>query len=116
MLALTDQDTENFLTQGNTVTDLRQGQIRIISTNVCNEPTAYSGSVLPGMLCAGVPSGTVDACQGDSGGPLVQEDSRRLWFVVGIVSWGYQCGLPNKPGVYTRVTTYRDWIRQHTGI
>ncbi|XP_028748854.1 transmembrane protease serine 11D [Peromyscus leucopus] len=101
---------------GNTVTDLRQGQVRIISTDVCNEPAGYSGSVLPGMLCAGVPSGAVDACQGDSGGPLVQEDSRRLWFVVGIVSWGYQCGLPNKPGVYTRVTTYRDWIRQQTGI
>ncbi|XP_026640823.1 transmembrane protease serine 11D [Microtus ochrogaster] len=101
---------------GNTVTDLRQGQVRIISNEVCNEPSGYGGSVLPGMLCAGVPSGSVDACQGDSGGPLVQEDSRRLWFVVGIVSWGYQCGLPNKPGVYTRVTTYRDWIRQQTGI
>ncbi|KAK7831855.1 hypothetical protein U0070_016485 [Myodes glareolus] len=101
---------------GNTVTDLRQGQVRIISNEVCNEPAAYGGSVLPGMLCAGVPSGAVDACQGDSGGPLVQEDTRRLWFVVGIVSWGYQCGQPNKPGVYTRVTTYRDWIRQQTGI
>uniref|UniRef100_A0A8C6R585 Transmembrane protease serine n=1 Tax=Nannospalax galili TaxID=1026970 RepID=A0A8C6R585_NANGA len=101
---------------GNTVTDLRQGQVRIINTNVCNEPASYGGGVLSGMLCAGVPSGAVDACQGDSGGPLVQEDSRRLWFVVGIVSWGYQCGLPNKPGVYTRVTTYRDWIRQQTGV
>ncbi|XP_060234793.1 transmembrane protease serine 11D [Meriones unguiculatus] len=101
---------------GNTVTHLRQGQVRIISNDVCNEPASYGGSVLPGMLCAGVPSGAVDACQGDSGGPLVQEDSRRLWFVVGIVSWGYQCGLPNKPGVYTRVTAYRDWIRQRTGI
>ncbi|XP_051026110.1 transmembrane protease serine 11D-like, partial [Acomys russatus] len=101
---------------GNTVAALQQGQVRIISSDECNEPAGYSGSVLPGMLCAGLPSGAVDACQGDSGGPLVQEDSRRLWFVVGIVSWGYQCGLPNKPGVYTRVTAYRDWIRQQTGI
>ncbi|XP_034365387.1 transmembrane protease serine 11D [Arvicanthis niloticus] len=101
---------------GNTVANLQQGEVRIISSEECNEPAGYGGSVLPGMLCAGLPSGAVDACQGDSGGPLVQEDSRRLWFVVGIVSWGYQCGLPNKPGVYTRVTAYRDWIRQQTRI
>ncbi|EDL89835.1 transmembrane protease, serine 11d, isoform CRA_a [Rattus norvegicus] len=101
---------------GNTVTNLQQGEVRIVSSEVCNEPAGYGGSVLPGMLCAGVRSGAVDACQGDSGGPLVQEDTRRLWFVVGIVSWGYQCGLPNKPGVYTRVTAYRNWIRQQTGI
>nr|AAL47139.1 airway trypsin-like protease [Mus musculus] len=101
---------------GNAVTNLRQGEVRIISSEECNTPAGYSGSVLPGMLCAGMRSGAVDACQGDSGGPLVQEDSRRLWFVVGIVSWGYQCGLPNKPGVYTRVTAYRNWIRQQTGI
>ncbi|XP_012864388.1 PREDICTED: transmembrane protease serine 11D [Dipodomys ordii] len=101
---------------GFTVSDLRQGQVRIISNTVCNAPTAYNGAVLSGMLCAGVPTGGVDACQGDSGGPLVQEDSRRLWFVVGIVSWGYQCGLPDKPGVYTRVATYRNWIREQTRV
>ncbi|XP_023087920.1 transmembrane protease serine 11D [Piliocolobus tephrosceles] len=101
---------------GSTVSQLRQGQVRIISNDVCNAPYSYNGAILSGMLCAGVPQGGVDACQGDSGGPLVQEDSRRLWFVVGIVSWGDQCGLPDRPGVYTRVTTYRDWIRQQTGI
>ncbi|EPQ09380.1 Transmembrane protease serine 11D [Myotis brandtii] len=53
---------------------------------------------------------------GDSGGPLVQQDTRRLWFLVGIVSWGEQCGLADKPGVYTRVTAYRDWIAEQTGI
>ncbi|XP_005609045.1 transmembrane protease serine 11D [Equus przewalskii] len=101
---------------GSTVTDLEQAQVYIISNDVCNAPANYNGAVLPGMLCAGVPQGGVDACQGDSGGPLVQEDSRRVWFLVGIVSWGYQCGLPDKPGVYTRVTAYRDWITEQTGI
>nr|XP_055153423.1 transmembrane protease serine 11D [Symphalangus syndactylus] len=101
---------------GHTVPELRQGQVRIISNDVCNAPYSYNGAILSGMLCAGVPQGGVDACQGDSGGPLVQEDSRRLWFLVGIVSWGDQCGLPDKPGVYTRVTAYLDWIRQQTEI
>ncbi|XP_006902786.1 PREDICTED: transmembrane protease serine 11D [Elephantulus edwardii] len=101
---------------GNTVTDLEQARVRIIRNSVCNAPDKYNGAILPGMVCAGVPNGGVDACQGDSGGPLVQEDSRRLWFLVGIVSWGYQCGLPDKPGVYTRVTAYRNWILQEIGI
>uniref|UniRef100_A0A8C0WB38 Transmembrane protease serine n=1 Tax=Castor canadensis TaxID=51338 RepID=A0A8C0WB38_CASCN len=96
------------LTYGsNTVSDLRQGQVQIISNNVCNASNSYNGAVL-GMLCAGLP--------GDSGGPLVQEDPRRLWFILGIVSWGYQCGIPNRPGVYTQVPTYRDWIKQQTGV
>ncbi|CAI9172048.1 unnamed protein product [Rangifer tarandus platyrhynchus] len=101
---------------GDTVPELEQAQVNIISNNICNAPAGYNGAVLSGMLCAGVPQGGVDACQGDSGGPLVQEDSRQHWFIVGIVSWGYQCGLPDKPGVYTRVTAYRDWITQQTGI
>lgn len=101
---------------GNTVRYLQQGRVNIISNNVCNAPASYNGAVLSGMLCAGVPQGAVDACQGDSGGPLVQQDTRRLWFLVGIVSWGDQCGLPDKPGVYTRVTAYRDWITEQTGI
>ncbi|XP_045041626.1 transmembrane protease serine 11D isoform X2 [Desmodus rotundus] len=101
---------------GNTVRDLQQGRVYIISNNMCNAPISYGGAVLPGMLCAGLPQGGVDACRGDSGGPLVQQDSRRIWFLVGIVSWGYECGLADKPGVYTRVTAYRNWITQQTGI
>ncbi|XP_045330902.1 transmembrane protease serine 11D [Leopardus geoffroyi] len=101
---------------GSTVSDLQQARVRIISNDACNAPTSYNGAVLSGMLCAGLPQGGVDACRGDSGGPLVQEDSRRLWFLVGIVSWGDQCGLPDKPGVYTRVTAYRAWITEKTGV
>ncbi|XP_014317187.1 transmembrane protease serine 11D, partial [Myotis lucifugus] len=100
----------------NPVPELEQGQVNIISNSVCNAPTSYDGAVLSSMLCAGLAQGGVDACRGDSGGPLVQQDTRRLWFLVGIVSWGEQCGLADKPGVYTRVTAYRDWIAEQTGI
>ncbi|MCR9193727.1 MAG: trypsin-like serine protease [Hyphomonas sp.] len=48
-------------------------------------------------------------CRGDSGGPVIH-DGR----LVGIVSWGKkQCTADGKPGVYTRVQNYSDWIRQH---
>ncbi|OXB84773.1 UNVERIFIED_CONTAM: hypothetical protein H355_015895 [Colinus virginianus] len=101
---------------GPSVNQLRQAEVRIISTAVCNRPQVYAGAITPGMLCAGYLEGQVDACQGDSGGPLVNANSRGIWYLVGIVSWGDECGKPDKPGVYTRVTFYRDWIASKTGI
>jgi len=34
------------------------------------------------------------------------------WSIVGIASRGQRCGQSNKPGLYTRVADYLDWIRE----
>uniref|UniRef100_F7GW98 Transmembrane protease serine n=1 Tax=Callithrix jacchus TaxID=9483 RepID=F7GW98_CALJA len=95
---------------------LQEAFLKIIDNNICNAPYALSGSVTDTMLCAGFMSGAADACQNDSGGPLTYPDSRNIWHLVGIVSWGDGCGKKNKPGVYTRVTSYRNWITSKTGL
>ncbi|XP_043828203.1 transmembrane protease serine 11B, partial [Dromiciops gliroides] len=95
---------------------LQKAPVKIIDTEICNSAESYYGLVLDTMLCAGYMEGHIDACQGDSGGPLVHPNSRKIWFLVGIVSWGDDCGRKNKPGVYTRVTSYRAWIASKTGI
>lgn len=48
------------------------------------------------------------------GGPLVVLGENHDSDVqVGIVSWGYECANKHFPGVYTRVSNYYEWIREH---
>uniref|UniRef100_G3TA15 Transmembrane protease serine n=1 Tax=Loxodonta africana TaxID=9785 RepID=G3TA15_LOXAF len=95
---------------------LQKAPVKIIDTNTCNAKEAYNGLVSDTMICAGYMEGNIDACQGDSGGPLVYPNSRNIWYLVGIVSWGSECGKINKPGVYMRVTSYSNWIASKTRV
>ena len=53
----------------------------------------------------------LDSCTGDSGGPCMKK-IRDNWVLVGIVSWGSKCGEIKYPGVYTKVLSYHNWIRE----
>jgi trypsin len=85
--------------------------VYIIPREECNKAYAAYGGITDNMICAGVPGGGKDACQGDSGGPLVFGR-----FLVGIVSWGVGCALPNYPGVYSNIDTLKSFITDNTGI
>ncbi|XP_006834047.1 PREDICTED: transmembrane protease serine 4 [Chrysochloris asiatica] len=87
---------------------LLQASVQVIDSTRCNAEDAYQGDVTEKMMCAGILEGGVDTCQGDSGGPLMYQSDQ--WQVVGIVSWGHGCGGPSTPGVYTKVTSYLNWI------
>lgn len=95
---------------------LKEVELPLIDTQTC-DTYYHENSGIPSqepiiqedMLCAGFESGQKDACGGDSGGPLVC-DIDGIWTQAGIVSWGFECGLPRKPGVYTNVSVYTTWI------
>ncbi|KAK8742139.1 hypothetical protein OTU49_002136, partial [Cherax quadricarinatus] len=89
---------------------LQAAFVSILPDEMCTKDQAYgASSITQGMYCAGYPEGGIDACEGDSGSPMVCKVDGQ-YTVVGIVSWGEKCALPDKPGVYTRLTHYLDWI------
>lgn len=91
---------------------LRQAEVPLFNQELCSDKYKEYGGITERMICAGYLEGGKDACQGDSGGPLVNEAG----FLVGVVSWGYGCAKPDYPGVYSRVSYARDWIKEHTGV
>ena len=76
----------------------------------------------PGLnLCAGDAEGGRDACEGDSGGPLYSRNAsaageEEVTLLIGLTSTGDGCGLIGKPGVYTRIGAFHEWIMTTAGL
>ncbi|XP_070783395.1 plasminogen activator, urokinase b isoform X2 [Enoplosus armatus] len=94
---------------------LREAQVNLLADDVCRREDYYENLITDNMFCAGRPDWSQDACEGDSGGPLVCELDGRL-FQFGVISWGDGCAKEFRPGVYTRVTNYNQWIGEKTGL
>ncbi|XP_014366040.2 serine protease snake [Papilio machaon] len=104
---------------------LMKVDVDIINNTVCNKSMRYlirrkilARGITEEQLCAGdYENGGRDTCQGDSGGPLQIMIDRvdciktfPLHTLVGVTSFGRDCGRRMAPGVYTRVSRYIDWI------
>jgi secreted trypsin-like serine protease len=98
----------------------------ILSNQRANKSHWHDGLVRPYNIVAGYPEGGVSQCTGDSGGPYLVWDGGK-WVQIGIVSWATisnkqpYCGLPNNPGVGTRLSysfsdkteiNYLKWIQE----
>ncbi|KAL3786221.1 hypothetical protein HJC23_002472 [Cyclotella cryptica] len=94
--------------------------VNVISNQDCENSSgtlagwelSYNGRITDKMLCASDEGR--DSCKGDSGGPLVIQGMNGDGtddLIVGVVSWGVGCGLPDFPGVYARINPSYAWIK-----
>ncbi|XP_065215893.1 serine proteinase stubble-like isoform X2 [Planococcus citri] len=96
-------------------TILQEVSVPVINNSVCESMYQSAGYIehIPNIfICAGWKKGGFDSCEGDSGGPMVIQRPDKRWLLAGIISWGIGCAEPNQPGVYTRISAFRDWINQ----
>ncbi|XP_055910569.1 brachyurin-like [Eupeodes corollae] len=90
---------------------LRYIEVPIMANNFCS--VYYAGNVKDSNVCINT-RGRKSTCNGDSGGPLVLADGSDT--LIGATSFGIVFGCEIQfPGVFTRITSYLDWINQKTG-
>lgn len=82
-------------------------EIEVVKFSKCESEITTFEPVEALHVCAG--SKGRDSCQRDSGGPLVNGN-----LLVGIVSCGEECGI--HPGIYTKVSMFRDWIKKNAAV
>ncbi len=98
---------------GQPVSRLQEAEAPIVSDADCSD--RYGTDFLADtMVCAGdispTSDGSVSPCYGDSGGPLTVDDGSGGRLLVGLVAWGYACGDPNYPAVFTEVAAVLDFV------
>ncbi|MEP1143466.1 MAG: trypsin-like serine protease [Henriciella sp.] len=100
---------------------LQTVELQIMSNQECAQldgmglTSSGDARVHDGVFCA--QNRYQKTCKGDSGGPLIEIGFEEQP-LVGVVAWGKttngkSCELDGKPGVYTKVSAYSEWIKSH---
>lgn len=83
---------------------LHHVQINTVNHERCQQIFGTT-PITDNMLCAHTEQRGLGGCNGDDGGPLLHNN-----VVIGVHSFHVGCSLTDRPGVYTRVSRYTDWI------
>uniref|UniRef100_A0A8C0DQI9 Coagulation factor IX n=1 Tax=Balaenoptera musculus TaxID=9771 RepID=A0A8C0DQI9_BALMU len=97
--------------RGRSASILQYLKVPLVDRATCLRSTKFT--IYNHMFCAGFHEGGKDSCQGDSGGPHVTEVEGTS-FLTGIISWGEECAVKGKYGIYTKVSRYVNWIKEKT--
>ncbi|XP_023944871.2 collagenase-like [Bicyclus anynana] len=98
-------DNENTISQNQFLSYV---SVNVITNSVCN--AGYPTVIQSSHICTSTLRGAGPS-QGDSGGPLVSGVGGRLT-LIGVVSFGSALPL-SLPSVYSRVTSFMDFIKPH---
>ncbi|KAL1766252.1 coagulation factor IX [Sigmodon hispidus] len=99
--------------RGRQTSILQYLRVPLVDRATCLRSTSYT--IYNNMFCAGYREGGKDSCEGDSGGPHVTEVEGTN-FLTGIISWGEECAIKGKYGIYTKVSRYVNWIKEKTRL
>uniref|UniRef100_A0AC11C4W1 Coagulation factor IX n=1 Tax=Ovis aries TaxID=9940 RepID=A0AC11C4W1_SHEEP len=99
--------------RGRSASILQYLKVPLVDRATCLRSTKFT--IYNHMFCAGYHEGGKDSCQGDSGGPHVTEVEGTS-FLTGIISWGEECAMKGKYGIYTKVSRYVNWIKEKTKL
>ncbi|XP_069691871.1 trypsin-1-like [Periplaneta americana] len=90
------------------IPDLQKVSLVVYSLQDCL--SYYGEGPTNDMVCSGKPENEQGVCQGDSGGALIVDGVQ-----IGITSWtSMPCA--SVPAVWTKISHYRDWIRERSGV
>jgi len=104
----------------------QKGEMTLVTLEFCKEKWGQSyGTFIDGQVCAYNNIDKVSTCKGDSGGPMYgreagtgvdgEDNSQEPWTLLGITSFGTtRCSTVGaRPAVFTKVSFYIDWIKEH---
>ncbi|XP_046975615.1 phenoloxidase-activating factor 2-like [Vanessa cardui] len=110
----------DFNNEDKYATILKKIQLPLVGSGDCTEKLQQARLGMhfrlhSSLTCAGGVKG-IDTCQGDGGSALVcpieTKDNNTRYAAYGLVAYGIDCGVADRPGVYANIPAALDWINQ----